>query len=441
MFKFLHTADLHLGKVFHDQNLGEDQAVMLGELSGILEDGSYAALVIAGDVYDRSIASPEAIELFSSFLGEIKKRQPSLEVLIIPGNHDSASRLGFGRELFARLGIRFGVSAEDCDKPVIVERDGESCAFFLLPFLNPGVLSRDVSENGPMPLRSQSALAEEAARRMEKARQALGGIPSVLAAHLFTTGGLEVGSERVFLGSAELVNIELFKGFDYIALGHLHRCQCAGKNAWYSGSPLAYSFGEDLSRENEKCFLSVTLGKDAPKVEKIPVKPRRKVTSFCGPFDRFAGDISTDKELLAVADDYLEIRLTDRRITENAREILRKRFPHLLSLRQDEALAELSSGARFQVPGGETRGGGRRDVSADFRDFLLDLYGKAAGADISADMFMENSTEVSGAISEIATEISRGISPEISDELELFNKLLAEIESPDAQNMPEEDPS
>jgi len=418
MIKFLHTADLHLGKVFHDQNLGEDQAAMLGELSGILEDGSYAALVIAGDVYDRSIASPEAIDLFGSFLGEIKKRQPSLEVLVIPGNHDSASRLGFGRELFARLGIRFGVSAEACDKPVIVERDGESCAFFLLPFLNPGVLSRDVSENGPTPLRSQSALAEEAALRMEKARQVLGGIPSVLAAHLFATGGLEAGSERVFLGSAELVNIDLFKGFDYIALGHLHRCQrvgiypvginavginavginAVGINAWYSGSPLAYSFGEVSSKENEKCFLSVAMGKDGPIVEKIPVKPRRKVTSLSGSFDRFAGDISTDKELLAAADDYLEIRLTDRRITENAREILRKRFPHLLSLRQDEALAELSSGARFQALGEETRG--RRDVSADFRDFLLDLYGKAQ---------------------------------EISAELELFNTLLAEIESGNAQ--------
>jgi len=412
MIKFLHTADLHLGKVFHDQGLGEDQAFMLGELSGILEDGSYAALVVAGDVYDRSIASPEAIELFSSFLGGIKKRQPSLEVLVIPGNHDSASRLGFGRELFARLGIRFGVSAEACDKPVIMERDGESCAFFLLPFLNPGVLSRDDPENGPLPLRSQSALAEEAALRMEKARQALGGIPSVLVAHLFASGGEEAGSERLFLGNAELVSIEPFKGFDYIALGHLHRCQSAGRNAWYSGSPLAYSFGEasshgDGSQRDEKCFLSVELGKDGPKVEKIPVKPMRKVTSLSGSFDRFAGDISADKELLAAADDYLEIRLTDKRITENARELLRKRFPHLLSLRQDEALAGLSSGAKFRVSADGTRGG-RRDVSADFRDFLMDLYGEAS-------------------------EISVGNSTEITAEIELFNTLLAETESTDAQ--------
>jgi len=410
MVKFLHTADLHLGKVFHDQSLGEDQAAVLGELSRILEDGSYAALVIAGDVYDRSIASPEAIDLFGSFLGEIKKRQPLLEVLIIPGNHDSASRLGFGRELFARLGIRFGVSAEACDKPVIVERGGESCAFFLLPFLNPGVLSRDDPGNGAAPLRSQSALAEEAARRIENARQVLGqGVPSVLVAHLFAAGGIEAGSERVFLGNAELVNLAPFKGFDYIALGHLHRCQSVTRNAWYSGSPLAYSFGESSSQRDvsqrdgpEKCFLSVELRKDGPVVEKIPVKPLRKVTSLSGFFDRFSGDISSDAELLAAADDYLEIRLTDRRITENAREILRRRFPHLLSLRQDEALAELSSGVRFAVSTEETRAGGRRDISSDFRDFLIGLYGEAA----------------------------QSVYPtEISGEMELFNTLLAEIES------------
>jgi exonuclease SbcD len=413
MIKFLHTADLHLGKVFHDQNLGEDQAVMLEELSGILEDGSYAALVIAGDVYDRSIASPEAVDLFGSFLWKIKKRNPSLKIFIIPGNHDSPLRLGYGRELFARLGIQLGVSAEACDKPVIVERDGESCAFFLLPFLNPGVLSRDDPVNGHAPLRSQSALAKEAALRMKKARQALCGIPSVLVAHLYAAGGLEAGSERLFLGNAELVSIEPFKGFDYIALGHLHRCQSVGKsavskNAWYSGSPLAYSFGEaasqkDGSQRDEKCFLSVELGKDGLKVKKIPVKPMRKVTSVSGPFDRFAGDISADKELLAVADDYLEIRLTDRRITENARELLRKRFPHLLSLRQDEALAGLSSGARFKVSSDGTRGS-RRDVSADFRDFLLDLYGEAS----------DNSTVIKA-------------------EIELFNTLLKETESGDTQ--------
>ena len=381
--KVLHTADLHLGKIFHDQSLADDQAAMLDDLARILEEGSFAALVVAGDVYDRSIPSPDAVGLFGPFLERVKKIQPSPEILVIPGNHDSAQRLGYGRELFARLGIRLGVSAEDCDKPVIVEKDGETCAFFMIPFLNSGSIS--AAEKGEfLPLHSQSAMAEETGRRMEKARRSLpanqGVDYSVLAAHLFASGGREAGSERVFLGAAELVNISLFEGFDYIALGHLHRCQSAGKNAWYSGSPLAYSFSE---AGQEKFFLSVELAKNETKVEKIPVKPRRRVTSLCGPFARFSGAASAegpeDPELLSAAKDYLEIRLSDREITENARDILRKRFPYLLSLRQDEALAGLSSMTRIHTPSE------RQSVAGDFKNFLASLYGEADNKEI--DLF------------------------------------------------------
>ena len=405
MIKFLHTADLHLGKVFHDQSLREDQQTMLNDIVRILEDDSYAALIIAGDVYDRSIPSPDAVELFGAFLGEVKSRNPSIEIIVIPGNHDSASRLGFGRELFARLGIHFAFSPGDCDKPVIVERNGESCAFYLLPFLNPGVLEgEDTAGEGPMHLRAQAALAKEAGRRMKKAQAELsvqGAHYSVLVAHLFASGGVEAGSERVFLGNAELVNISLFKDFDYIALGHLHRCQRIGEKAWYSGSPLTYSFGEAA----EKFLLSVALNQGGAEVEKIPVKPLRKVTSLSGSFARFAGETS-DPELLAAKDDYLEIRLTDRGITENARDMLRKRFPQLLSLRQDEALAGLSStlAARAQLSG-EGRGADRRSVSADFRDFLTSLYGDTDAPNTSTD---------------------------ISAEIELFDTLLAEVEAEEA---------
>jgi exonuclease SbcD len=249
---------------------------------------------------------------------------------------------------------------------------------------------------------------EEAARRLEKARLELAAhspdVYSVLVAHIFASGGLEAGSERVFLGNAEHVNLSLFKGFDYIALGHLHRCQnilnnAAGVNAAYSGSPLAYSFAEVSSVEYPKYFLSVELKKGGAKVEKIPVKPRRKVTSLSGPFARFAGD---DAELLAAKDDYLEIRLTDRGITENARDILKRRFPYLLSLRQDEALAHISSSVRAAISTEAKRE--RQDVSSDFREFLSCLYGERS-------------------------ELPAEIAADLSEEQELFNLLLAEIES------------
>ena len=144
--------------------------------------------------------------------------------------------------------------------------------------------------------------------------------------------------------------------------------------------------------------------------KQIPVTPLRKVTSLTGPFARFSGegaDVSADGELLAAKDDYLEIRLTDRGITENARDILRRRFPRLLSLRQDEALAGISS-ARAAKPPGEARGE-RRCLSADFRDFLSSLYGElpdTSGPDISADASADTAAEIA-----------------------LFNTLLAEAEA------------
>jgi exonuclease SbcD len=386
VIKFLHSADLHLGKTFHDLSLIEDQRHFLEQLTGILRDPSYRALVIAGDVYDRSIPSPEAVRLFGSFLSTVKAHNPPLEILAIPGNHDSPARLGFGRELFAELGIHFAADPEESFEPVMVKAADESCAFFLLPFLNPGSLRTEEAGNGTNDpaaeiLRSQAELAAEAARRLEKARGAVQG-PAVLAAHLFAGGGLESASERIFLGGAERVDMGLFAGFDYVALGHLHRCQRAGKNGWYSGSPLAYSFDET---ETEKCVLSVEIpcwkegniegSKPGPQITSIPVEPLHRVSRLAGSFERFYHPSPEDGELREKAGDYLEISLLDRSLTENALPLLQKQYPRLLSLRQDEARLELQAGRNIG-PGDNITAGERRDTAADFEEFLTGLYGQ-----------------------------------------------------------------
>jgi exonuclease SbcD len=372
MIKFLHTADLHLGKVFHDLSLIEDQKYMLDQLADILRDESYAALVIAGDVYDRSIPPPEAVDLFGSFLARLKKNRPSLDILVIPGNHDSPVRLGFGRELFAGLGIHFAADTGDAVKPVVIgERD---CAFFLLPFA------------------AQAEINEEAAAELEKARLTCvspGTGTSVLAAHLFAAGGSGSDSERIILGSAGNIDINLFKGFDYIALGHLHRYQRAGKNGFYSGSPLAYSFAEAGA---EKFFLSVELDGGKNKLEKIPVKPLRRLTRLSGPFERFFNMDQADAELTGAKDDYLEITLTGRQLTENALALLKKNFPGLLSIRQEEAFSALEN--RPDAAPENAASGKQKNLDDDFADFLAFLYGSAE-----------------------------------ESKLELFRKLLSEIEA------------
>jgi exonuclease SbcD len=495
VIKLLHTADLHLGRTFHDLSLIDDQRLFLDQITAILRDPSYRVLIIAGDVYDRSIPSPEAVRLFGSFLGALRSQNPALEIMVIPGNHDSPARLGFGRELFAELGIHFAAEPEEAFEPVIVRAawgEGEgagtapgACAFFLLPFLNPGSLRApgsgdglggdDPEGGGPgedgvrgdgaeqacpgrgpqgvsaaeesapeagEALRSQAQLAAEAARRLELSRRRWaerGVTRAVLAAHLFAGGGRESESERIFLGGAEKVDMGLFAGFDYVALGHLHRCQRAGSNGWYAGSPLAYSFAEG---DTEKVVLSVELGEDggagsgkgagggrsgvvagadaaagegtraggidsidgtggtgtcAPagygaaragvvRVTPVPLRPRYRVRRLAGPFERFNHPSPQDTELKEAAGDYLEFSLSDSSLTENALPLLQGRYPRLLSVKQETArrgLASLFAGGRPAGPAG----GGRRDTAADFEEFLTGLYGQAEPGKM--DLFRE----------------------------------------------------
>jgi exonuclease SbcD len=187
--------------------------------------------------------------------------------------------------------------------------------------------------------------------------------------------------------------MELFFGFDYVALGHLHRMQRAGKNGWYSGSPLAYSFGE---AESEKYFLSVELGAgtgEPPVTSPIPVSPLRRLRRVSGPFERFFRPSPGDTELSALKEDYLEISLSDRGLTENALAILRKNFPRLLSIRQDAALSGLL--AEHAGPGrAAEKTGERRDTAKDFEEFLTGLYGKADQGELA--LFRELLAELEG---------------------------------------------
>jgi exonuclease SbcD len=186
----------------------------------------------------------------------------------------------------------------------------------------------------------------------------------------------------------------VFSGFDYAALGHLHRFQKAGtkdgKNfAWYSGSPLAYSFDE---AGGEKCFVSLTLEGGEARVDSIPVQPLRKLRRLEGTFRRFMTESVQDEELMSAKNDYLEITLTGNELTENALSILKTRFPCLLSIHQGAALSSLQSGKDRTLNEDKAE---RRDIAADFRDFLAELYGEAEEDKVK--LFNETRAESAGA--------------------------------------------
>ena len=350
--KFLQTGDLHLGKLFYERSLIPDQKDMLAQIvreikSAVSSGSPYQALLICGDVYDRSVPPAEAVELFSSFLAELRNASPDLHILIISGNHDSANRLSYAAEILDYQNIHIRTSLEKIQTPIIIE----DTAFYMLPFCRSG------SDDQPV---EEKLIREIAASVPDDGRQ------NVLLAHLFANGAEKSDSERGVWGTAEQVSKTVFADFAYTALGHLHKCQNVTGNVWYSGSPLAYSFDEST---NAKCLLQVELepGKE-PAVTKIPIVPLHKVVRLSGAF----ADFYEDDKYSEYKDDFVEISCTDTTIVENPVLLLRPRFANLLSFRQEKAVIEETStdmavrrNTIFQSKG---------NIQEHLKLFLSDLY-------------------------------------------------------------------
>ena len=332
--KLLHTADLHLGKTLHETPLLSVQEKMLDDIHDILTQHDYAALIIAGDVYDRAIPSAEAVSLFSRFLARIREDCPDTAVCIIPGNHDSAQRLAFAHEILQNQRIYIAQDTCRLAEPVILTKGAEKLAVYLLPFLNFGAFSEEDKEAYRAAGDSQAEMAAVASHILQQAVQP--DMPALLAAHLFTIGGQSSSSERTFIGTAEYVNPDLFSCFDYVALGHLHRCQRITDRMYYSGSPLPYSFDES---EDAKCVLSIDInatpkqsaaGKASITIERIPIIAERPLKRLEGVF----ADFFTGTRYDEWSGCYLEITLDDAEVIAHPMQLLRQKFPFLLSIRQ-----------------------------------------------------------------------------------------------------------
>ncbi len=360
--KILHASDLHLGKTLHERDLIPDQASMLDQLLDAAVEHRPAALVIAGDVYDKAVPPPEAVSLFGDFLGRVKEARPDLAVLVIPGNHDSPARLGFGDSLFRHADVHVRTRPQDVADPVVLDRDGERLYLWALPFLGAGAF--------PDAPRSQSGRFRVALDLIVPKLPGDGA--NVLVCHAFAAGGQACDSERVFLGSAELVDAAAFEPFDYVALGHLHRPQRAGSKGRYPGSPLGYSFSE---AGQEKGFLLVEVRRGGFEAVPVPVKPLRPLTRLEGSYADFLESGAGRAE----RDHYLEILLTDPEPVISPVEALRRIFPNLLSLRQ-AAFENPSAGEAecAEAPAGPSSS--RDGAGAALEDFLA-FHRAVRGAD------------------------------------------------------------
>jgi len=394
--RLIHVADLHLGKTLHERSLRDEQAAMLDDLLAKLASVRPAALLVAGDIYDRSIPPPDAIELFDSFLNRAAAADPGLVIVAIPGNHDSAARLSFGSGLLSRAGVHLRTRPSEADVPVLVERGGERCAIWPIPYLYPGseLPRREIRdgarrvEGGDPGLRSQSDLLAETVAAVHE--RLAPNAYNVALAHCFAAGGAASESERAFVGLAEQVDASLFDRFDYAALGHLHRSQAVGAKARYAGSPMAYSFGEC---GEERGFLSVELSAEGSATELLAHRPLRRLSRLSGLFEALAapGAFSGSRE------DYVEIRLEDLVPVIDPAEPLKANFPYLASVRQ--AAFELAAPGAAGRPAPDSpavASTGPKAVFEDFHAFHLDMRGippDEAAATLFAEILAEAELE------------------------------------------------
>lgn len=327
--RILHTSDWHLGRSLHGVDLLPYQEAFLEHLLEVVIEREVDVLLLAGDVYDRAIPPVQAVTLLSTALSRLAEHAT---VILAPGNHDSAIRLGFGAALL-RDGIHIRAEVDRLQEPVVVSDEHGEVAFYPLPYLDPDTTRGQLAAQGEPPLaRSHEAVIGAALGlvRADLAERRKGGpVRAVVAAHAFVIGGTASESERdIRIGGVDAVPSEVFEGFDYVALGHLHGAQRVGRagaedSMRYSGSPLAYSFSE---RNQTKSSVLVELdGVGGSTIELVPAPVPRRLVDVTGTIEQLGGAAFDDD-----VDAWVRATVTDDIRPPELYATLKARFPGLL---------------------------------------------------------------------------------------------------------------
>lgn len=330
--KFLHLADLHLGKRVNGFSMLEDQAHILRQILAILDDEQPDGVLIAGDVYDKSVPSVEAVGLLDGFLTELRAR--GVPVLLISGNHDSPERLAFGGRVMDSCGIHISPVYDGALAPVTLHDEFGPVHVWLLPFVKPAHVRRWFPDAD---IESYTDAVAEAVAHMDIDTAAR----NVLVTHQFVTGGARSGSEELSVGGTDNVDSGVFAPFDYVALGHLHGAQHIGRETIrYAGSPLKYSFSE---ARQHKSVTVVTLGeKGDVQVRTVALTPLRELREIRGSYDELTA--RSFYEHTTYRSDYLHLILTDEQDVFDAMSRLRTIYPYLMTLDYDNARTRAAGG-------------------------------------------------------------------------------------------------
>lgn len=328
--KLMHLSDLHLGKLVLEQSMIDDQKYILNQIIEIVKKEQVDIVLIAGDVYDKSIPTIEAVNLFSDFLTRLYKLK--VLVFVISGNHDSKDRLSFGNELFVDNGIYIeGIFNGNLRCETANDKYGK-LNIYMLPFIKPVEIKRFYPDE-------IIDTYEDAIKCILKHSSINKNERNIIMVHQFVTSlGEDVirsDSESISLGGIDNIDVTLFKDFDYVAMGHIHGPQKVGREtARYSGSPLKYSFSE-VNQKKSVCIIEFNSKEDI-NISKIPLIPIRDMRVIKGPFDKL---ISKEIVNLENKNDYLDVILTDDDYIINAIGKLRKFYPNILKLEYENRIS------------------------------------------------------------------------------------------------------
>ena len=320
--KLMHLSDLHLGKIVNGFSMLEDQKYILAQTLELARSQKPDGVLIAGDVYDKRVPAAEAVGVLDGFLTDLAQIAP---VFVISGNHDSAERLAFGGRLMTAAGVYVSPVYDGTVRTVELADEFGPVRIHLLPFLKPVQVRRFFPE-------------AEVANYTDAVRTALShivrgdGARHVLVTHQLVTGAALCDSEELSIGGSENVDAEVFAGFDYVALGHLHGPQRAGgDHIRYCGTPLKYSFSEE---KHHKSVTMVTLGeKGSVQIDTLPLKPLRDLKVIRGTYqDLMARSYYHNTDL---PESYLHIILTDEEDVPEALGRMRQVYPYIMKLTYD----------------------------------------------------------------------------------------------------------
>ena len=320
--RLLHTSDWHIGRSLHGTDLLPEQEQVLGGLAEFVAAERVDVVLVAGDVYDRAVPSADATAVLSRVVARL--RRAGATVVLTPGNHDSARRLGAFSELLAAGGLHVRAETPRLDEPVLLADEHGDVALYGLPYLEPEVARFEL---GLPAARSHEAVLAEAMDRVRADLYMRPGVRSVVLAHAFVGGGQASESERdISVGGVDLVPAAVFDGVDYVALGHLHRPQTLTPRLRYSGSPLAYSFGE--AGQQKRAWLIELDASGLADVRAVPLPTPRQLTVLTGTLD----GLLSDPDHAGVEDHFVSARLTDPVRPTDPMRRLQTRFPHCVHL-------------------------------------------------------------------------------------------------------------